>query len=1343
MMTRIDTSPNGFRKARLVQAVQHALLAMTFGSSLFAVSTEVAGRSGDTSAAFASSQVIRQFTLRNTVAQANQILQSQIAEVGGKPRGAAMGAPGAFFPASMGSVPVGFGIPQRDGNGRLMGYCAWDNTTDTDTASYRGGLSMATQLVYAVVSPGLNGAFETSCDTIEVSGAAGGDDYLEIRLNSQQVQYQYRSSVATLSDLNTTPGLEGDVRLVLENNRLYSFVGGSWQAVSSTGSFVDDSATNGANALAYTLGKVTVADFEATTATLSSNLSVGGTSTLTGAVTASNGITVSSGGLNVTGNTNITGTTAITGNTTVTGTFTANNLVGNASGLTDMNAGNINSGVLATAYGGTGVDASAAANGALLIGNGSGFSLATLTAGAGVSITNAAGSITIANTGVTQFNGRTGDVILTLDDVNGVVTYNSQNVRLGTGALATSSTAPGLTAIGVNALNVQTTGGFNTAVGYNALALTTAGSENTAIGEGALQNNTTGSNNTAVGRYALNTNISGTNNTAVGRYALLNNSSGSYNVALGPNALDELTSGSYNSALGSNAGPSSSTTTLSYSTAIGADSEVSTSNTIVLGRTTDITVIGATGTATSGLLQNKKLQVTGDVGVTGNQEIGGNITLTGALNGVSFKTITSGLTNPAMAIGSNNLLATHTGTGSTLAIGYSALASLTTGAENVAIGYNSMQNNTVGDRNIALGAFTLRSNTTGSDNTALGHRALSANTTGDANTGLGDSTLRENTIGYRNTAAGENAMRFNIDGHQNSAYGMDSLHSNISGYDNVAMGHQALYANTTGHSNTVLGQNALSSNTTGNENTALGKNSMALSEGGIENVALGIDSLYNLAGGAFNTFAGNNSGRALTTGQYSSGIGYEVLHRLTTGSRNTAVGTFALDRVTTGDNNTALGYGAGANSNNGVTTGTHNTFLGFEAQPGTSTQLNYATSIGASSRVNTSNTIVLGRSTDTTVIGASGAATSGNLLGGKLQVTGDIRATGNVYAAGVQLTSDRRLKTDINQIGSDLILGNLSKLNAYKYRLINDPSGQVRVGVIAQELALLFPELASVGASGYYSVDYSALGTLAAAGVGRLSMQFDVLSKTVEQQGEEITSIKTRLDGVDTRVIQLEGWKSEAVGRMDKMQSAIDLNIEKIAANALAIASNAEKVTTLEQITQQIDLRLSTAEGTLAKVDADWNNSFSRSEDGQTLTVKTPNLVASNFSAEQIRARAAYTERLEAEMARIRVLEVDSLKANTAVARNLQAEVLNTGSAQVYAGVGSPAFLFAATADGHYAVNTSALDGSYATATIIVNAGQAMVVKLASEGIELIAEGSTVKAVAAGKSIRASWIKMG
>jgi len=70
--------------------------------------------------------------------------------------------------------------------------------------------------------------------------------------------------------------------------------------------------------------------------------------------------------------------------------------------LGTIGTGTWNATTISTAKGGTGLDASAAVNGALLIGTGTGLALGTLTAGTGMSVVNASGSITLNNTGVTS-----------------------------------------------------------------------------------------------------------------------------------------------------------------------------------------------------------------------------------------------------------------------------------------------------------------------------------------------------------------------------------------------------------------------------------------------------------------------------------------------------------------------------------------------------------------------------------------------------------------------------------------------------------------------------------------------------------------------------------------------------------------------------------------------------------------------------------------------------------------------------------------------------------------------------------------------------------------------------
>lgn len=108
-----------------------------------------------------------------------------------------------------------------------------------------------------------------------------------------------------------------------------------------------------------------------------------------------------------------------------TGLLTALGFSGSGASLTSLNASNISSGTIGSAYvsgsytgitgvgtlsvgvwngttigigyGGTGLS-STPTNGQLLIGNGTGYALSTLTAGAGISITNGVGSVTIAST---------------------------------------------------------------------------------------------------------------------------------------------------------------------------------------------------------------------------------------------------------------------------------------------------------------------------------------------------------------------------------------------------------------------------------------------------------------------------------------------------------------------------------------------------------------------------------------------------------------------------------------------------------------------------------------------------------------------------------------------------------------------------------------------------------------------------------------------------------------------------------------------------------------------------------------------------------------------------------
>jgi trimeric autotransporter adhesin len=1772
-----------FRERLLASAVRQAipyLLGLGLGLSM---AHSAYGVSSDASAAFTATQLVRQFTLKNTVAQVSMGMQGQVSEVNGEQRAPAMGERPAGFPSDMGSVPATVNLPRRDGAGRPLGYCAWDNSTTVTTAGYNGNNPLFPDLVYAVVSPGLNGSMQTTCADILASGVGIGDDYVQVVAAMEVSSASYKSSVSTFANLPA--GEDGDIRLVRDTNKLYSYVGGAWQLVQA-GPFEKDALGN----VSYTTGKVTVADFQATTATL------------TGALT---------------------GTSA-----TFSGAVAANSFTGNGSGLTDLNASNFTAGVVSPQFGGTGVNGAAAANGALLIGNGTGYTLGTLTAGAGIGILNGAGSITVSNTGVTSLAGTanqvnvsasTGAVTLSLPqdiattstptfgglmlngglmgttaNFSGVVTVGSltaQRLNVGTNAGVTvqnliigNSAMPGAqtgfggnTAVGVTALFSNSSGVYNTATGLQALYNTTSGYYNTATGTNALFFNTTGHNNTATGVSALNSNTTGFENTATGTNALFYNTTGSINVAVGRDALVNNTAGSYNVALGNLAGHSnttgnfntflgfganSTTGALSYATAIGAQSTVATNNTIALGRnsTADQVVIGTD--TRNDTYANTKLYVNGVTNLNGdlrgttaafsgggaatpqvwagssasnyiallanasagaynpNTQAGDNVVFfsngapnTGSLviapwtsSSVGLRMTTAGTTFTGgvnldslsaqrlnlgtnaggvgfqnVIIGNNAMPGAQGGDGGNTAIGQSALASNSTGAFNTATGLQALLSNTSGFNNNATGVNALISNTTGYGNVAMGRDALVANTTGAYNTGLGQSAGYGNTAGNFNTflgygatstsgalsyataigadstvatsntlALGRNStgtadqvvigtaarndaiantkLFVNGNTHLNGSlqvastltfnevvgdklnlwggYGFGINNNNLAAYVpsaaqrfsvrtggnfngtevfsvsgagnmylagsmvsdlNVSQGYALKFAHgnqldgndgkigaglfteglnivgvqTTpgnGRKTSIYGDVNVFGNLSGNQLSA-----SSISSGSITTNALTVFGNTSLSGDLYaaNTIAsgvslastlwasgavaisgqgaylqwnrGGGDGRTYLVNQRGGGVGGISFGEVTAGNAYTqnmlldsagnlslAGGLYAPAGVFNGTvtvNNAPInfnnilgdklnlysGYGFGINGSNLTAYipgggdrfsvrngGNHNggevfyvsgagnmylagsmvsdlnvsqgysvklshgnqfngddgkitagvyaeglNIIGVQTNPGAGRKISVfgdmnlygnfsANQISANSIATTSistnslsvngsaaftgslsvptNQVLqlgaVGESSDSVaiqrvsynddntalrIIIGDNAVPFGHIWADEFQIgavsdnsnpfsftptfrvagNGDVIASGYVQATAFNVSSDRRLKNNITVQNTESVLDRLGKINTYSYGYTANPDIGRRIGVIAQELQALFPEAVATRADGMLSVDYNALGAMAAAGVGQLNNKFVVLDKKVTEQGEKLTQLDAKVSGHNIRIEALEGWKTDAVARMDGMQSAIDINIQKIAENAVAIQTNAKAIERLDDALLTLDGTVKGNTEAIGNINARWARNFSASDDGSLLTVNAVELKVSNFTAQQMRANSVYTQRLEAEIAKIAELEVKNLRANSAVANTVQAEQVNTGFAQVYAGVGAPALLFAAKADGHYTVSTSSLDGSYATATVIVNAGQAQVIPAASKGIELMAEGNMVKAIAAGKSIKASWIKMG
>jgi hypothetical protein len=171
-----------------------------------------------------------------------------------------------------------------------------------------------------------------------------------------------------------------------------------------------------------------------------------------------------------------------------------------------------------------------------------------------------------------------------------------------------------------------------------------------------------------------------------------------------------------------------------------------------------------------------------------------------------------------------------------------------------------------------------------------------------------------------------------------------------------------------------------------------------------------------------------------TTGNDNTASGIFALSGNTMGGVNTAIGDFALDSNTTGSNNIAIGNGAGEN----LTTGSNNIEIGNS---------------GNAPETNTIRIGVQGTQTATFIAGISGVG----VASGAAVVVNSFGQLGVV-------PSSARYKREVRNMGDDS--DRLMKLRPVSFRYKADPTSTQQYGLIAEEVAKVYPELVVNGADG-------------------------------------------------------------------------------------------------------------------------------------------------------------------------------------------------------------------------------------------------------------------------------------
>jgi hypothetical protein len=348
---------------------------------------------------------------------------------------------------------------------------------------------------------------------------------------------------------------------------------------------------------------------------------------------------------------------------------------------------------------------------------------------------------------------------------------------------------------------------------------------------------------------------------------------------------------------------------------------------------------------------------------------------------------------------------------------------------------------------------------------------------------LGGPAAKNNGSG--NTASGFFALTSNTTGNANTASGASALQSNTTGRSNTAIGVGALQASTTGNSNTASGDSALGNNTIGGANTADGSAALLFNTTGSNNSALGYQALYKNKTGGQNTASGVNALYS-NVGNYNTATGYEALYHHTSGTYNIA-----------------LGWQAGF----ALTTGSHNIDI---ANPGESTDGLAADSgvIRIGTQMPTALqtlTYIAGIYDNTSVSGLAVVIDSDGQLG--------------------TVSSSERFKTAIAPMGSNMT--KLQQLRPVTFRYKADPQGTMRYGLIAEDVAKVYPELVIRDRTGRIDgIRYDELAP--------------ILLNEVQHQAAEIRDLKQQQKHFVTQA-ELKDLKQELQAALTKQQAQEEL----------------------------------------------------------------------------------------------------------------------------------------------------------------------------------------------------------
>ena len=408
------------------------------------------------------------------------------------------------------------------------------------------------------------------------------------------------------------------------------------------------------------------------------------------------------------------------------------------------------------------------------------------------------------------------------------------------------------------------------------------------------------------------------------------------------------------------------------------------------------------------------------------------------------------------------------------------------GDYSTAMGYNTLANGTLST------AFGYQTDASGAYSTAIGS---DTNASGDYSTAMGYNTM---AIGNFSTAMGSNTI---AQGDLSTAMGYDTTAngamSTAFGYQTDAAGDYSIamgiMSEAVGENSTAMGYNSIA---VGENSTAIGRETAAV---GVSSTALGrfttavdyaslVIGQYNSSGssnGDSNGYSPSNTAFVIGNGTSSNSKSdaFKVMFNgnttiggndLTIGDLSAFSGTFsqrsAIDVVAHADGDLMTGYISGSTGDRfNIELDANNSMAKISSGGGY--DLTFSTEGGVMN--------FEGNGMDTATYAFDGNAT----------VSDDLTVSGDVV-----VSSDARLKSNIASLGSTL--SKLLLIDGKSYTMKKD--GKQKIGVLAQDIQKVFPELVTEDNNEMLAVNYQGL--------------VPVLINALKEQDEKISRLENLVE---------------------------------------------------------------------------------------------------------------------------------------------------------------------------------------------------------------------------------------